>query len=338
MKVLIDAFGGDNAPLAVLEGCVLALKEYNSEILIVGNKQKITQVAQDNNIDLSNIEIIDAQDTITMEDEPTDIIKSKSESSMAVGLKKLKEGYVDAFVSAGNTGALVVGATSIVKRIKGIKRAALATQIPTRKSSYMLLDVGANADCRSEMLLQFGIMGSAYMNGVMNINNPKVGLVNVGTEEHKGNSLAKESFALYKSSKAVNFIGNVEAREINNDVCDVAVCDGFTGNIILKLTEGMAKTLTGIIKDSIMSTTRGKIGGLIIKPSMNMVKSKLDYTEYGGAPLLGLEKPVIKAHGSSNAVAFKNAIRQAIDFYNQDVIGKIKDNLNKIKTNADIGD
>jgi glycerol-3-phosphate acyltransferase PlsX len=332
-KIIVDGFGGDNAPLAALEGCRLAADTFdNTEIIIVGNEHKLKQAATENKISLNNLQLVNAKDEITMNDEPVEITKSKNESSMAIGLKMLSDGLGDAFVSAGNTGALLVGATFIVKRIKGVKRAALASPIPTRKGYYILLDAGANVECRPEMLLQFGIMGSAYAKSIMNIDRPSIGLINVGTEEIKGTQAIQEAYKLFKNS-SVNFVGNVEARELNNDACNVAVCDGFTGNIILKLTEGLSKTIMGLIKDSVMSSTKGKLGGVLIKSSLSILKDKMDYSEYGGVPLLGIAKPVFKAHGSSNAKAFKNAVREAIRFCENKVIDDIGSGISNYSAN-----
>lgn len=326
MRVIVDGFGGDNAPLAIIEGCAMAVSELGVDITLVGNESTIKELAHQNNISLNKITIQNSVSVVTMEDDPTCVIKAKSDSSMAVGLKLLADGGGDAFVTAGSTGAAVVGATMIVKRLKGIKRPALAVQLPKKKGSVMILDIGANVECRPSMLAQFGVMGSAYMAGVAGIKNPRVGLINNGTEETKGNELVKAAYGHLKKAP-VNFVGNVEAREINADGCDVAVCDGFTGNIVLKLTEGLSKTLMSLIKESIMGSFFTKIGGALIKPALGGLKKQLDYTEYGGAPLLGLRKPVFKAHGSSNAKALKNAIAQAMRYVDAGVTEKIVDSL-----------
>lgn len=330
MTIIVDAYGGDNAPLSVLQGCELAVKEYGVKIILTGDEQDILNVAKQNNIDLNNVEIVNASGVIQVEDEPTEIVKEKKDCSMGVAFKLLADGKGEAFVSGGSTGAIVVGASLIVKRIKGIKRAALAPIIPSDKGCYMLLDGGANLDCRPEMLMQFGIMGSVYMNKIMKIEKPSVGLVNVGEEETKGTELYINSYKMLSESP-VNFYGNIEARDIPVGVCDVVVCDGFTGNIILKLTEGLGKTLGGNIKDMFMSGFLSKISALMVNNKIKAFKKKMDYTEYGGAPLMGISKPVIKAHGSSNANAFKNAIRQARDFASQGVISDIKNNMQNIK-------
>ena len=326
MKIIVDAFGGDNAPLSVLEGSALAVKEYGVEILLTGDEKKIKDCADANNISLEGIKILHADDIMDMHDDPTEIIKSKKGTSMAVGLKALADGEGDAFVSAGSTGALVVGGSLIVKRIKGIKRVALASFIPGKNNNYLMLDIGANADCRPEMLYQFGIMGSVYMEKVDGRKNPTVGLLNIGTEDTKGSELYKESYALLKEAP-VNFVGNVESREIPKGDVDVVVADGFTGNIALKLIEGVSLTMFSMIKNVLYRNIKNKIGALLIKKGLYEIKAKSDYTEIGGAPLLGTRKPVFKAHGSSNGKAIKNAIGKAAAFAQNGVIEKISGNI-----------
>ena len=326
MKIIVDAFGGDNAPLAVLKGCALAVKEYGVEILLAGNEKKIRQVSEEHQISLEGMEIVNADTVISMEDEPTEVIKGKADCSMAVGFRLLADGRGEAFVSAGSTGAMVVGASMIVKRIKGVKRAALASVIPNARSCHMLLDLGANVECRPEMLMQFGIMGSAYMEKIMNVQNPKVGLANIGTEETKGGELQLAAHKLLKRAP-VNFTGNIEAREIPFGQCDVVVADGFTGNIVLKLTEGLGSYFGKYMKSMFLSSTMTKLAALFMKEQVKSFKRKMDYTEYGGAPLLGIARPVIKAHGSSNEIAFKNAIRQAVEFTQKGIVDIIRENV-----------
>ena len=326
MKIIVDAFGGDNAPLSVLEGSALAVKEYGVQILLTGDEKKIKDCADANNISLEGIKILHADDIMDMHDDPTEIVKFKKNTSMAVGLKALADGEGDAFVSAGSTGALVVGGSLIVKRIKGIKRVALASFIPGKNNNYLMLDIGANADCRPEMLYQFGIMGSVYMEKVDGRKNPTVGLLNIGTEDTKGSELYKESYALLKEAP-VNFVGNVESREIPKGDVDVVVADGFTGNIALKLIEGVSLTMFSMIKNVLYRNIKNKIGALLIKKGLYEIKAKSDYTEIGGAPLLGTRKPVFKAHGSSNGKAIKNAIGKAAAFAQNGVIEKISGNI-----------
>ena len=320
MKVIIDMYGGDNAPKAPILGAAMAAKELGVDIVAVGNEAEMRKICEENGI--SGFEFIDAPLVMPVCAEPTEVMKSYKESSLAVGLRALAEGRGDAFVSAGSTGAIVVGATLIVKRIKGIKRAALASVIPGLDRSYMLLDLGANVECRPEMLCQFASMGSIYMNKVEGVPNPEVGLINIGAEESKGGELQKEAYKLLKESD-LNFIGNVEPRDLPKGVCDVAVADGWTGNIVLKLTEGLVSAFGKKLKGVMMSSLLTKLGALTMKGALTDFKKSMDYTERGGAPLLGIAKPVIKAHGSSDPKAFMNAVRQAKAFYEQDVIGTI---------------
>lgn len=320
MKVIIDMYGGDNAPKAPILGAAMAAKELGVEIVAVGNEAEMRKICEEN--DISGFEFIDAPMVMPVCAEPTEVMKSYKESSLAVGLKALADGRGDAFVSAGSTGAIVVGATLIVKRIKGIKRAALASVIPGLDRSYMLLDLGANVECRPEMLCQFASMGSIYMNKLEGVESPEVGLINIGAEESKGGELQKEAYKLLKESD-LNFIGNVEPRDLPRGVCDVAVADGWTGNIVLKLTEGLVSAFGKKLKGVMMSSPLTKLGALTMKGALTDFKKSMDYTERGGAPLLGIAKPVIKAHGSSDPKAFMNAVRQAKAFYEQDVVGNI---------------
>lgn len=331
MKIVVDGFGGDNAPLAVLQGCALAAEEYHVPIAVTGNVEVMKKTAEENQVDISGLELVQADSVIDVEEDPTEITKGKADSSMAVAFKMVASGEADVFVSAGSTGAIVVGASLIVKRIKGIKRAALAPIIPTANGCYMLLDGGANVDCRPEMLLHFGLMGSAYMNQIVGVKTPRVGLANIGAEETKGGELQLKAYELLKKAP-IHFVGNIEARDIPLGGCDVVVADGFSGNIILKLTEGMGKLISIKLKEIFMSGFLSKIGALFVMKQVKQFKKSMDYTEYGGAPLMGVRKPVIKAHGSSNAVAFKNAIRQAILFTKNDVIGEIEGHLAACET------
>ena len=312
MKIIIDGMGGDFAPTEALKGAYEAIKEVGVSIIITGDEERIKETAIKENIPLKNIEIVNAPMVIPMDAEPSLILKDYKDSSMAAGLSLLAEGKADAFVSAGSTGALLFGATFIVKRIKGVKRPAIATMIPTAaKKPYLLVDAGANHDCRGEMLRQFALMGKAYCEGVFNLENPRIGLINIGTEEHKGDDLRKEAFTLLSSDKNINFMGNIEARQLPLGDCDIAVCDGFTGNIVLKLSEGFGKFISISLKEIFMANIFTKLSSLALKGKIKEFKSLMDYKEYGGAPLLGIRKPVIKAHGSSDAKAFKNAIKQA---------------------------
>lgn len=322
INVIVDAFGGDNSPDAVIEGSVMAVSELSVKVTLVGDEKLIRSAAEKKGLSLSGIDIIHSDSVIDIHEEPTAVIKSKKDCSMAVGLSALHEGKGDAFVSAGSTGALVVGATFIAKRLKGIKRVALAPLLPAQDGYIMLLDAGANTDCRPEMLEQFAVMGSAYMEKVMGIKNPRVGLLNIGEEDTKGRDIEVESYKLLSASK-INFTGNIEARDLPFSKCDVVVADGYTGNIALKLYEGMglffAKTLKGMLTKNLKS----KIAAAFLMDEVKNFKKKIDYTEVGGAVLLGISKPVIKAHGSSDAKAFFNAIRQAKNCVDGGVIGQI---------------
>ena len=331
MKIIVDAFGGDHAPLVPIEGAVQAVKELGVEVILVGDETKIIKTAQNNSLDMKSITIHHAGDVLSMEDDAADLLKKRTDTSMGVGLKLLAEGAGDAFVSAGSTGALLVGATSFVKRIKGIRRAALATVLPGRDKSFLLLDCGANVECRPEMLVQFGYIGSVYMEKVMQRETPSVCLANIGAEDTKGTETIQEAFKLLSDTKDINFEGNIEARDIPFGKADVVVADGFTGNIILKLTEGLAKFLTDNMKQMFYKSAKTKLAALLLKDGLKEFSSGLDYTEYGGAPLLGIAKPVIKAHGSSNTKAMKNAIRQAKIFAESGTVEIIAQSLKEQK-------
>lgn len=326
MKIIVDAFGGDNAPLEIIKGCALAVDEYGFNIVLVGPKDKIEDVANKNKISLKNMEIVNADEIITMEDSADTVIKTKKESSMAIGLKLLSKGEGDAFISAGNSGALVVGATLLVKRIKGIKRCAFAPILPKDDGFFMLIDSGANVECRPEMLYQFGVMGSIYMDKVMGINKPRIGLANVGTEEHKGSELQQNTFKLLQNSN-LNFIGNIEARDIPIDAADVVVSDGFTGNIILKMYEGVALTLLNKIKGLFNKNLKTKLAASLVLSDMKELKKQIDYNEFGGAPIIGISKPVFKAHGSAKAKTFKNALKLTASYVENNVISEISTEL-----------
>ncbi len=326
MKIIVDAFGGDNAPLEVIKGAAEAVAKLDVEVVLTGNEKIIKDIAAENGISLEKISIIHTESVIDIHEEPTEVIKGKADCSMAVGLKALAEGQGDAFVSAGSTGALVVGATFIAKRIKGVKRAALSPVMPTASGHMILVDGGANVDCRPEMLVQFGIMGSCYMSKVMGVDSPKVGLVNVGAEDTKGREIELDAYKQFKEAP-VNFYGNLEAREIPFGACEVVVSDGFTGNVILKLYEGMGSYFAKTLKNMLTTTIRGKLAALLIYKKIKAFRSKMDYKEVGGAVLLGISKPVIKAHGSSDAKAFYNAIRQAKNCVEGKVVEEITASL-----------
>lgn len=326
MKIIVDAFGGDNAPLEILKGCAQAVEEYGIEVLLTGKESVIREVAAQNQISLANMEIADCDEVITMEDDPLSVRKTKKNSSMAVGFRLLNEGAGDAFISCGNSGALCVGATTITGRIKGIKRTAFAPILPSANGFFMLLDGGANVDCRPDVLVQFAMMGSVYMQNVMGVENPRVGLANVGTEEHKGNEVYQETYQLLKNS-GLNFIGNVEGRDIPEGNCDVVVCDGFTGNLILKTFEGVAVVLMKQMKNIFTSGVKGKLAAGLVMGSLKEFKTRFDYNVYGGAPILGSAKPVFKSHGDAKAKTLKNAIRLSINYVNANAIDKISSSL-----------
>ena len=314
MKIVVDAFGGDNAPLEIIKGVIAAKQEYDIDIALTGSVETIEKVAKDNHLELEGLELIEAPQIIEMEDEAKAVLKQKADSSMAVALHLVAEGKADAVVSAGSTGAFLMGATMILKRIKGIKRPALGAVMPGLVGPYILMDCGANAEVRPEMLNQFGLMGSIYVKNVLKIDNPKVGLANNGAEESKGTDLQREAYALLSKNSNINFAGNVEGRDIPEGICQVVVADGFTGNLILKTVEGTASFVFSLLKEMFMKNFVSKIAALLLKTGLKSLRKKMDYTEYGGAPLIGLTKPAVKAHGSSNANAIKNAIRQAMQW------------------------
>jgi glycerol-3-phosphate acyltransferase PlsX len=329
MVVVVDGMGGDFSPYAVVEGCVAAVKEYDIEILITGNEDLIKEELKKHTYDCNKIKIVDAKEVISTNEHPVMAIKRKKDSSLVKALNLVKNGDADAIISAGNTGAFLAGCTLIVGRIKGIDRPALAPVLPGKNGPFMIIDSGANSECKPHYLVQFGIMGKTYFENILKMSNPSVGLVNIGAEEEKGNELSKAAHKLLKEAN-LNFIGNVEAREIPAGDVKVLVCDGFVGNVILKLYEGAVANIFDILKTSIMSSVRTKIGGILLKPVFKKFKKDFDYKEYGGAAFLGVNGICIKAHGSSDAKAFKNAIRQATIFYENKVVEKLKLEIGKL--------
>ncbi len=327
MKIIVDAFGGDNAPVEILKGCIQASEDNAGlEIILTGPEKLIKKAAEENNLDISGLTVHHCEQILTMEDHAGDVLKKKKDCSMAVGLQMLANGDADAFLSAGNSGALITGATLIVKRIKGIKRPAFSPVIPKAEGVFMLVDGGANAECKADMLRQFAIMGSVYMEKVMKVKNPRVGLANVGTEDHKGDPLRLETYTLLKEAP-VNFIGNVEGRDIPQDGCDVLVTDGFTGNLILKTYEGVAAALMTKIKGVFTKNIINKLAAAIVLKDMKKLKKSVDHNEYGGAPILGAAKPVFKVHGSAKAVTVRNAIRLTMEYVETNVIQQIADTM-----------
>lgn len=323
MKLAIDAMGGDHAPKTVVQGTLKALETYSDlEVVLVGDEEKIKPFLSSNHPKLS---ILHTEEVITGDDEPVRAVRTKRNASMVLMAKEVSEKRADACISAGNTGALMASGLFVVGRIKGIDRPALAPTLPTLDGrGFLLLDVGANADSKPEHLLQSAYMGSIYAEKVRGIQNPKVGLLNIGTEDQKGNDLTKKAFQLLKQSD-LNFIGNVEARDLLEGPADVVVTDGFTGNMVLKTIEGTALSMFKMLKDAMMKNTKSKLAALVLKPELYGLKKKLDYSEYGGASLFGLKAPVIKAHGSSDALAIFHAIRQAREMVVNEVPEKIAD-------------
>ena len=327
MKIAVDIFGGDNSPSALIDGCVDAAKLYDDvEFIFTGDERIITDYMSEKGYGSSRISIIDVPETITCGEQPTVAIKRKKNSSLVKALELVASKEADAFVSAGSTGAVLAGATLIVRRIKGVKRPALAPVMPTVKGPVLLIDCGANVDCKPNYLQQFAVMGSAYMKKVCGIDAPRVGLINNGAEAEKGNELTKSAYKLLENTD-INFVGNCEARYTMTGDYDVLVCDGFVGNAVLKCTEGVARSVMSIMKQELMASPITKLGALISKSGFKRVKKRMDYTEYGGAPLLGINGCIIKAHGSSNAKAITSAIGQARSYCIGDVTAAIQSGI-----------
>lgn len=333
MRVVLDAMGGDNAPEQIVLGAILAVNEFGCQITLVGDEQAITKILQENNEENNKLlKVVNANSVIDMCDNPNVVVKEKRDSSMGVAFDILAKGEADSMVSAGNTGAILTGGTLIIKRIKGIRRASLAPMIPTQSGKTLLIDSGANTECTQEILQQFGIMGSIYFKNVMKTQNPKVGLINNGAEETKGTQVIQDAYKLLKKSndeKIINFIGNIEGRDVAIGTADVIVADGFTGNILLKTYEGVGIYISNELKNIFYKNILTKVGALLVKDGLDDLKRMMDYKEVGGAPMLGLEKPVIKAHGSSDAYAIRSAINQAINYNKSGVIEDIKNQLAK---------
>ena len=321
MRILIDAMGGDHAPEAIVRGAIDAAAEFDVQIVLVGRGEAILKSLSTLGLDTlpKGVEVANADDVVDMCDDPATVIRTRPDSSMVVGLRMLAEGAGDAFISAGSTGALLSAATLIVKRVKGIRRAALCPEIPTKTGSTLLIDCGANAECTPEFLTQFAVLGSIYAQKVQGKTQPRVGLLNIGTEESKGGALQKETFSMLRQADAlgvIRFVGNVEARDVFQDTVDVVVADGFSGNVLLKTIEGTASFMSGMLKELFMRSTLTKLAAVICRSGIRAFKSKLDYREVGGTMLLGISKPVVKAHGSSDARAIRSAVRQAMEAVN----------------------
>ena len=339
MKIILDAMGGDLAPEAPVLGAIAASRDFGAQITLVGRGEEILAVMKKHGIrDLPDgMEIAHADDVVDMHDDPASIIHKRKNSSMVVGLKMLSDGQGDAFVSAGSTGALLTGATLLVKRVKGIRRAAMGPAMPNKNGGKtVILDCGANAECTPEFLHQFGLVGSLYAKRYLGVENPKIGLLNIGTEDSKGTDLQKQAYALLCGAADqgfINFVGNVEARDVPLGAVDVVVCDGFSGNVLLKSIEGTAMFMGSQLKKMFKKNLATKIGYLFSKSGVNDIKKLLDYREIGGTPFLGIRKAVIKAHGSSDEIAFRNAIGQAMDAANSNIAQELEAMLAQIKEN-----
>ncbi|MCR5587104.1 MAG: phosphate acyltransferase PlsX [Lachnospiraceae bacterium] len=331
VKVVLDAMGGDYAPKETVKGAVEALEASKDIHLILTGKEDEIKKELENypNYDKNRLEIINATEVIGFNEQPVEAIRGKKDSSLVVGMKLLKKGEADAFVSAGSTGAILVGGQLLVGRLKGIERSPLAPLLPTKKGQSLLIDCGANVDSKASNLVQFAQMGSIYMKNIVGIENPKVAIVNVGVEEEKGNKLVKEAFPLLRECKDINFVGSVEAKEIPEGNVDVIVCDAFVGNVILKLYEGLGKTFLGLMKEAIYANTKSKIGGALIKGSLkeSLKNFNVNASDVGGAPMLGLKGLVIKSHGSSDSKEIMNAILQCIAFSENDINTKISESI-----------
>ncbi len=337
MKIILDAMGGDLAPLAPVMGAVEAAKAFGAQIVLVGRGDEILQVLRQQGIETlpKGIEIVHADGVVDIHEDPTAAVRKQKDSSMMVGLKMLSDGEGDAFISAGSTGALLTGATLLVKRVKGIRRAAMGPVMPNKAGGKtVILDCGANAECTAEFLLQFGIVGSLYAKKYLGVENPKVGLLNIGAEETKGTPLQKEAYALLQQASdkgLINFVGNAEARDVPLGMVDVVVCDGFAGNVLLKSIEGTAMFMGSLMKHKIFKRSfLSKIGYLFCKPGVDEVMGMLDYRTIGGTQFLGIRKPVIKAHGSSDALAFRNAVRQAMEAAKTDFSAELEESLSAL--------
>ncbi len=336
MRIIIDAMGGDNAPQEIVKGAVRAKRELGVEICLVGREEEVRACLEKENC--ADVDVVNAREVITMEDDPSTATRRKKDSSMTVALNLLRDGAGDAVVSAGSTGALLTGATLIVKRIRGIRRAAMAPVLPAGEYGVMLIDCGANVECTAEYLLQFAYMGSFYAKKMMGCNNPRVGLLNVGTEDTKGGDLQHQAFELLKKAGdegRINFVGNVEGTGVFAGAADVVVTDGFTGNVLLKATEGTIKYLMKSLKDVFYKSTKNKLAAAVLKNDLAVMKKSMDVNEVGGTALVGISKPVIKAHGASDAACIFSAIRQAISFVEAGVVEDINRNIEHMKLKAE---
>ena len=328
IKIAVDAMGGDLAPVEMVAGAIEAVQtKPGIQVLLVGQETVVNAELSKYTYNKEQIQVVNATEVITTEEPPVNAIRKKKDSSIVVGMNLVKNKEADAFVSAGSSGAILVGGQVIVGRIKGVERPPLAPLIPTEKGVSLLIDCGANVDARPSHLVQFAQMGSIYMEHVVGIKNPRVAIVNIGAEEEKGNALVKETYPLLKECKDINFVGSIEAREIPHGGADVIVCEAFVGNVILKLYEGLSSTLIGVVKQGMLSSLKSKIGAALALPALKKTLKSFDASQYGGAPLLGLNGLVVKTHGSSKAKEVKNSIIQCVTFKEQDINNKIKKNI-----------
>ena len=336
VKIAVDAMGGDNAPGEIVAGAVMAAQSREDiQIFLIGKEEVVSEELKKHTYKKEQIEVVNATEVIETEEPPVNAIRTKKDSSIVVGMNMVRRGEADAFCSAGSSGAILVGGQVIVGRIKGVERPPLAPLIPTEKGVSLLIDCGANVDARPSHLVQFAMMGSIYMEHVVGIKNPRVGIVNIGVEEEKGNALVKETYPLLKENPYINFVGSIEAREIPNGAADVVVCEAFVGNVILKLYEGVGATLISKVKQGMMTSLRSKIGALLVKPALKETLKSFDASEYGGAPLLGLKGLVVKTHGSSKANEFKNSILQCISFSEEKIPQKVQEHLADYKSSRE---
>ena len=328
IKVAVDAMGGDNAPSEIVAGAVAAVnKQASVHVLLVGRQEDVERELAKHTYPKDQIQVVHASEVIATEEPPVNAIRKKKDSSIVVGMNLVKSGEADAFVSAGSSGAILVGGQVIVGRLKGVERPPLAPLIPTEKGVSLLIDCGANVDARPSHLVQFARMGSIYMEHVVGIQKPRVAIVNIGAEEEKGNALVKETFPLLKECRDINFIGSIEAREIPHGGADVIVCEAFVGNVILKRYEGVGSTLIGMVKKGMMTSLRSKIGALLVKPALKQTLKSFDASQYGGAPLLGLKGLVVKTHGNSKSTEVCNSILQCVTFREQKINEKVQESL-----------
>ena len=342
INIAVDAMGGDDAPGVVVKGAASALNALNGfNVILTGRRELIEEELNGSSYPKDRLSIVDATEVIEMAEPPVAAVRQKKDSSIVVGLNMVKNGEADAFMSAGSTGAVLAGGQLIVGKQKGVKRAPLAPVIPTEKGISLLLDCGANVDARPDHLLQFAYMGSIYMRDIAGVPDPRVALVNIGAEKEKGNALVKETYPLLAEAAQrgdINFIGNIEARDIVSGNADVIICEAFVGNVIIKLIEGVGLTILDIIKESVMSSTRSKIGGALIKPALKEGMGKFDVSNYGGAPLLGLKGLVVKAHGNSSESEIKNTVLQCYSFVRKDITSKISDSILAVSQKEDNND